>query len=65
MEKNIGEEETEESIEPKGQITPSQKAAKTRKEKLKAAKERFALKIEVQHLMYLNSIDHCLLISNR
>ena len=39
LEKNIGEEETEESIEPKGQITPSQKAAKTRKEKLKAAKE--------------------------
>ena len=39
LEKNIGEEETEESIETKGQITPSHKAAKTRKEKLKAANE--------------------------
>ena len=36
---NIGEEETEESIEPKEKITSSQKAAKTRKEKLKAAQE--------------------------
>ena len=32
MGKNIGEEESRESIEPKGQITPSQKVAKTRKE---------------------------------